>query len=121
MIVILFRCTDKGTHPSRELYRIELSAVEPLGTTANEQAMERLSIVASRPGKRHDRVLNTSGDPLPVSPSAALPTVLPFVCPTCRRNRQIKYVDLVGLIETLHAAGVTSVDVSVLPDRLGSN
>lgn len=111
--MILFRCTDKGSHTSREIYRLELSE-RGGGTTANERAMNRLTVSIIRDGKRGDKVWNT-GDPVK---GPDVPTALSFPCPTCKLDRQIKYVDLVVIIEKLEAAGVADVDVSCLPAKI---
>jgi hypothetical protein len=115
---ILFRCTDKGTHPSRELDRVRLAPDmgKPDALSAEQWAMERLSTFILRDGKRAGAPVQ-HGD-LPLREGGF---VWVFRCPTCRRDLQVKYVNLISVMERLHAAGVSSVDISVLPARLVSS
>ncbi len=118
-ITVEFTCSRDG-HPSRVLRRIDLAA-DGAGSTPNEIALNRLSVNLWWDSKRRgDRVSDLKVERL-AGELEGDPTVLPFACPTCRLNRQIKYVDLVTVIEKLHAAGVSSVDVSAIPTNLGSS
>lgn len=102
---ILFRCKGRGTHPSREVghYWLAPDTGEVEGATVRERAMERLSTGVYRNGKR-------KGDARKVWTASSEPGQ--FVCPTCGRDLQLKPENLVRLMERLHSAGVTAIDIS---------
>ncbi|GAB3568945.1 hypothetical protein GCM10027405_31410 [Arthrobacter alkaliphilus] len=116
-IEMKFICTDKRGHTSRELYTITLTPDRGQGSNLVENAMERLKIRGIRPAKRGGWVPGGS-DPIVILPSGELAPTIPMKCPTCPRKRDLPYVDVVFIMEKLHADGVSKVDLSYLPDKL---
>ena len=108
---IRFRCTDKDTHPSRELDRVRLSPDTELSAT------ERLGPFTMREGKRSAGRVRLREDPILEKGV----NMYRFACPTCRRDLQVKYENLIDMMDRLHAAGVSAVDISKLPATLSSN
>ena len=98
---VRFVCTDKGTHPSREL--------ATLGLLPEAYAQLHEGGVRVRGSQRVGGRREIIKSPL-VEPASQQPWQLP--CPTCRRNPEFSAARMVSLMEQLQAAGVRHVDLS---------
>lgn len=123
-------CTDRGTHPSRELAVILLRGNETrealgpvLGVGAAERldAFDRVQAPTVRRTRRGDvvpsapaEVAQDNGGPLP---GLRAPTWR-LRCPTCGRDVQRSGDRMRRLVERLADAGVPTVDISALPANL---
>ena len=118
---ILFRCTDRDSHSSRVLDRVGLKpdTGKPDTLTADEWDMTRLTTFIWHDTKRGGGIRN--GTPHGELLLEEGVYVWRFHCPTCRRDLQVKYGTLIRVMNQLHAAGVSSVDISKLPATLVSS
>lgn len=141
-VEITFICTGRKTEEpkhSRVLYRVTLAPDEGQGSSAMENAMDRLTLEISHPLRRSrqsqgaeqrsgtglasfsQRVWHKA-DPMIYRPSGELIPVVPMKCKTCGWQRDFPYVDLVEVMEKLHHIGLAEVDISMIPNaKLGSS
>lgn len=123
---IRFICTDKGTHPSRELliigrlvdggkeHRAYLDRIARGRKPPYEWGAHPLYAPSHREGKRRgedDWAVWNGGS----QNDGSNPDVWRMRCPTCRRDVQPKTATLVPIMDTLHEARMSSGDISILP------
>lgn len=122
---IRFRCTDRDSHPSRELliigrfvdggkeHRSYLARIATGRKPPYEWGKHPLYVPSHREGKRpgDDGWAVWNGN----NAADGGPGLWRLVCPTCNRDTQWRSENLVQIMDTLHAAGVSTVNISKLP------
>jgi hypothetical protein len=139
-------CTDKGTHPSRELAVLRLREPEEdpqllaelrkHNTPERAEELYAVEIIDDMLSHERYRRLRRDHGEVPApgrgAPRAEVrefskaedwPSRWRFRCPTCRRDLQLKYFTAARLVDNIRTAypetRSPSVDISLLPASLG--
>jgi hypothetical protein len=126
-------CTDRGTHPSRELAVMrrlphwpeleEVMRAAPEIGPANATMLvdwDRTGAIESRNGRRPDGV--SAADVEALAPGEDTPPRWRLRCPTCRRDVPLRHQQMTRLVAGVLDSDTPSrpVDVSYLPARFTS-